>query len=90
MFKLSEPFHVPGANDQGYCFCAVCLSVCQFVVNFNIHYNFLTVRDRDFIFVMHNNALSNDTRVNDLVILTLTFVLKMAILDFVVHLHLHS
>ena len=40
-----------------YCFCPVCLfvclSVCLSVVNFNICYNFWTVRGRDFIFGMH-------------------------------------
>ena len=39
------------------CFCAVCLSVCLFVclsvVNFNLCYNFWTIRDREFIFGMH-------------------------------------
>ena len=29
------------------------LSVCLSVVNFNLRYNFWTVRDRDFIFGMH-------------------------------------
>ena len=32
----------------------VCLSVCLSVVNFNLRYNFWTVRDTDFIFCMHN------------------------------------
>ena len=67
-----------------YCFCHVCLSVCLFislsVVNFNLRYNFWTVRDKDFIFGifgMHiNDALSSDTKVNDLVTFTLTFVQK--------------
>ena len=31
----------------------VCLFVCLSVVNFNIRYNFWTVKDRDFIFGMH-------------------------------------
>ena len=47
---LCPPDRMIGA----YCFCPVCLSVCSsvclFVVNFNLRYNFWTVRDRDFIF----------------------------------------
>ena len=31
----------------------IVLSVCLSVVNFNLRYNFWTVRDRDFIFGMH-------------------------------------
>ena len=31
----------------------ICLSVCLCVVNFNLRYNFWTVRGRDFIFGMH-------------------------------------
>ena len=53
----------------------VCLSVCLSVANFNLCYNFWTVSDRDFIFGMHiplMHTLSNDTKVNDLVTLTLT------------------
>ena len=38
-----------------------CLSVCLSVVNFNLHYNIWTVRDRDFIFGMHTlHALLNE------------------------------
>ena len=40
----------------------VCLSVCLSVVNFNIRYNFWTIGDKDY---STNNALSNDTKVND-------------------------
>ena len=40
-----------------YCFCPVCLfvclSVCLSVVNFNLRFNFWTVRNRDFIYGMH-------------------------------------
>ena len=63
----------------------VCLSVCLSVLNFNICYNFWTIRGRNFIFGMHstNDSLSNDTKVNDLVTLTLTFALKIAFLDFI-------
>ena len=32
---------------------SVCLFVCLSVVNFNLRYNFWTVRDRDFIFGIH-------------------------------------
>ena len=53
----------------------------------NISHNFWTVRDRDFI-VLHahstNKTLSYDTRANGLVTLTVTFILKMTNLDFVV------
>ena len=47
-------------------------SFCLSVVNFNIHYNFRTVWHS----CATNDTLSNDTKVNDLVTLTLTFVLK--------------
>ena len=52
-------FNAPGSNDRGHIVFvrSVCLSVCLFVclsvINFNLHYNFWTVRDRDFIFGMH-------------------------------------
>ena len=64
-----------------YGFCPVCLFVCLSVglsvVNFNIRYNFWNIRDRGFIFDMHTQRMfSNDTKVNDLVTLTLTFMLK--------------
>ena len=36
----------------------VCLSVCLSVVNFNLCYNFWTVRDRDFIFGMHTALMT--------------------------------
>ena len=35
-----------------------CLSVCLSVVNFNLRYNFWTVRDRDFIFGMHTPLMT--------------------------------
>ena len=63
-------FYAPGSNDWGHI--VFVLSVCLSVVNFNLRYNFWTVRDRDFIFGMHiplmklNDALSNGTKVNDL------------------------
>ena len=36
--------------SRAYCFA---LSVCLFVINFNIRYNFWTVRDGNFIFGMY-------------------------------------
>ena len=60
----------------------VCLFVCLSVVNLNIRYNFWIVRDRDFFFGMHtystNDTLSKDTKVNNLVTLTLTLKLLIA------------
>ena len=55
---LISSFLCPRIEWSGaYCFCPVCLfvclSVCLSVVNFNLCYNFWTVRDRDFIFGMH-------------------------------------
>ena len=54
-----------------------CLFICLSVVNFNLRFNFWTVRH-----IWHpyctNDALSNDTNVNDLVTLTLTLKLKIA------------
>ena len=49
-----DTFLCPQIEWSGtYCFCCVCLFVCLSVVNFNLCYNFWTVRDRDFIFGMH-------------------------------------
>ena len=65
-----------------YCFCPVCLSV----VNFNICYNFWTVRGRDFIFGMHTPLImpfQMTLRSMTFMTLTLTFALKIAFLDFV-------
>ena len=52
------------------------LSVCLSLVNFNIFG--LTVRDRDFIFCMHkpHDTLSNDTKANGIVTLTLASMPK--------------
>ena len=36
----------------------VCLFVCLSVVNFNLRYNFWTIRDRDFIFGMHTPLMT--------------------------------
>ena len=53
---------------------------CLSVVNFNLRYNFLTVWNRDFIFwhaYSNKDALSNDTKVDEIVTLTMTFELKI-------------
>ena len=75
-------FYAPGSNDRGHIFfvLSVCLSVCLSVVNFNLCYNFWTARDIFHIWHAYstNEALSNDTKVNDLVTLTLTLKLKIA------------
>ena len=60
-----------------YCFC---LSACLSVVNFNLRYNFWTVKDRDFILSMHTPLMmpfQMTQKVNDLVTLTLTLKLKI-------------
>ena len=50
-FCAYQIFLFPRIEWSGaYWFCPVCLSV----VNFNLRYNFWTVRDRDFIFGMHS------------------------------------
>ena len=52
-------FYAPRSNDRGHI--AFVLSVCLFVwlsvVNFNLRYNFWTVRGRDFLFGMHTLLL---------------------------------
>ena len=55
----------PGSNDWGILFLSclslcllVCLIVCLSVVNFNLCYSFLTVRDRDFIFGIHTPLMT--------------------------------
>ena len=73
----------PGSNDRGHIVFAlfVCLSVCLSVVNFNLPYNFWTVRDRDFIFGMYTQLMmpfQMTPRSIDLVTLTLTLKLKIA------------
>ena len=47
--------------------------------NLEVGYNFWTVRDGDFTFGMHTQH--TETLLND-TILTLTFILKLTILDF--------
>ena len=51
----SYGFYAPGSNDRGHIVFvqSVCLSVCFSVVNFNMRYNFWTVKGGDFIFGMH-------------------------------------
>ena len=56
---------------------------CLFVVNFNLRYNFWTVRDRDFIFGMHTPLMMPFQMTPRSMTLTFTFVLKIAFLDFV-------
>ena len=58
-----RPILCPQIKWSGaYCCWSFCPSVCLSVVNFNLCYNFWTVRDRDFIFgILWNNALSNNT-----------------------------
>ena len=47
-----DMFMPPDRMIGAYCFCPVCLFVLS-VVNFNLCYNFWTVRDRDFIYGMY-------------------------------------
>ena len=50
---LMELFLCPRIEWSGaYWFCPVCLSVYLSVVNFNLRFNFWTVRDWDFIYSM--------------------------------------
>ena len=46
-------FLCPGSNNGGGVLFLSCLFVCLSVLNFNLRYNFWTVRGRDFIFGMH-------------------------------------
>ena len=72
------PFNGPGLGASSF---FSCLSVCGSVAFFNLGHSFWSVRDTDFIFGMHNqpnDILSNDSKVNDLVTLTVTFILKIA------------
>ena len=80
-------FYASGPNDLGHLLFLSCLFVCVFIVNFNPPFNFWTVRERDFMcHIWHaystNDALSNDTKVNDIVTVTLTLMLKIAFSDF--------
>ena len=70
----------------------VCLSVCLFVclfvcllstLTFVITFEPLQVETHIWHAYSTNDALSYDTKVNDLVTLTFTFALKIAFLDFV-------
>ena len=54
--------------------------------NFNLRQNFWNMRYRDFLFGMHtliNETLSHVIRVDDLMTVTMTFFLRIYILDFV-------
>ena len=53
----------------------------------NLDCNFWIVRDTEFIFGMH--TLSNDTKVNDPVTLTVTFMLKIANFGLCCHRGIH-
>ena len=53
-----------------YCFCPVWVSVCLSVVNFNIGYNYWTVRDGDFAFGMHQPLMMSYRMTRRSVILT--------------------
>ena len=82
-------FYAPVSNDRGILFSSClffCLSVCLSDVNFNLRYNFWTVREREFIFGNTHSTkdtLSDDNNVNDLVTSTLTLKLKNRLMDFV-------
>ena len=75
-----------------------CLFLWLSVVNFNIRLNFWTILRRLRLRIWHacstHDALSNGTKVNDLVTLTLTFLLNIAFSDcchrrIVFHKHMH-
>ena len=55
-----------------------CLSVCLSVVNFNLCYNFWTVRGRDFIFGMHTSLMMPFWMTPRSMTLWLTLKLKIA------------
>ena len=59
-----------------------CLSVCLLVVNFNIRCKFLTIRDKDFIFGFHTALMIPIQIAPTSMTLTLTFMLKIAFLTF--------
>ena len=53
----TDIFMPPDWMIGAYYFCPVFLFVCVSFVNFNLHYNFWTVRDRDFMFGMHTQLM---------------------------------
>ena len=69
------PFDAHTSIDQ---FIVFLLSVRLSVANFNLRYDFYCKRQRLNIWHAYStyNTLSNDTKVNDIVTLTVTFVLK--------------
>ena len=79
IFIIPPPHRIMGA----YCFCTVCPFVYLTVVNFNLRYNFWTVWNRDFIFGMQTLLMMPFQMTPRSMTLTLTFVLKIAFLDFV-------
>ena len=87
---LALPFYAPQKGIWGIKFCPFCLSVSLWQKNCNLGHNFLFVGDRVFIFGMHTQLMKPFhqgqwpfTKVNDLVTLTMTFILKIANFDFV-------
>ena len=56
----------------------VCLFIFLSVVNFYFCYNFLTVRERDFIFGMHTSLMTAFQMTTRSMTLTLTLKLKIA------------
>ena len=50
-------FYAQVSSDRGIII-LVCVSVCLSEVNFNLHYNFWTVRERSFIFDMHTPLMT--------------------------------
>ena len=66
-------------------FLSVCLFVClHFFVNFNILSYFWTIRDEDFTIGMHTPLMIPFQMTPRSKTLTLTFILKLAFLDFAV------
>ena len=56
---------------------------CLSVVNFSIHYNFWTIRDRDFIFGMRMQLMTLFQMTQLSLTLTLTFSYLKSFFDFV-------
>ena len=84
IFPVLNYFYGPDQMIRSILFLSclfVCRSVCLSVVNFKIHYNFWTVRERGFIFGMHTQLMmpfqTTNTKVNNLVTFTLTLVLNI-------------
>ena len=56
MYSIKARYYTQIKLSGTYCFCPVCVFFLS-VANFNISYNFWTVRDRDFIFCMHTQLM---------------------------------